>query len=318
MKAENVAERRRSRRAPAVSRTMMVKELLSRDLFSTIRTDRQLSALEKEVTRRHGEPYMHLLNALLGTGSLLTERAARSVWRSIVEHRGRIRGILGRNLPLRAAAIDWLALQDETKQPFKAVIVSHTLLESAIDEGRHDPITRLPTRRFFEEILAGYLKTTPFQGGSLVFLDMDGFKAVNDRLGHARGDWVLREFAATAAASLRSSDLLGRVGGDEFALLLAGVQHADARRIVHRLRAVFEERSSPTGVSFSFGVARLRADESSAAVMKRADRAMYRDKKARKAAQARRVRRAGATGGRAAPGREPQVSSMRIGTGRHA
>lgn len=284
-------DRRRASTSRDASTTIVVERLLSQDLFRTIRTDSQLAALEREVAHEHDNPYRHLLNALLGSGNKTTERAAASIWKNVLEHRRALRTRLERNISLRVAAMDWLYMQDESRRPFNAMVVSRAVLQSAIEESLHDAVTGLPSRRFFEDMLASYVSTNGRRGGTLVFVDLDGFKRANDRFGHARGDRVLRALGEVASASLRAGDLLGRVGGDEFAFLLAGVGIKVARAIVDRLRIAFEERCSSEGVSFSYGATLLRAGESAAEALKRADRAMYRSKRARASADGKGVPR---------------------------
>lgn len=282
MKPNHDGERRRKKQVREAYTTVVVEEILGQDMFRSTRTDRQVEKLEKTVSAHYGEPYLHLLNALLGTGYGLSERAAVSIWKRIVEHRVAMRDKLGRNVPLRAAAIDWLYLQDASRRPFDAVVVSHALLASALDEGRLDSMTHLPTRRFFEEMLARYLQTRPFPSGSLAFVDLDGFKAVNDKFGHARGDWVLAEFAKAARVSIRAGDVLGRIGGDEFAIVFSETGARDARRVVQRIRIAFERRCQPMEVSFSFGIVDVVEGQSPEEVMTRADQVMYNDKEARR------------------------------------
>jgi diguanylate cyclase (GGDEF)-like protein len=118
----------------------------------------------------------------------------------------------------------------------------------------HDPLTRLANRRGFVERLDGEVARATRYGHTfaLVLCDLDGFKLLNDRFGHASGDDALQQFARTLQSGLRSGDEAFRIGGDEFALLLAEASEHDARDVVARvvgesgtLRASFGVASCP-------------------------------------------------------------------------
>src|SRR5205823_8787546 len=136
----------------------------------------------------------------------------------------------------------------------------------------HDPLTRLLNRRAFVERLDGEVARAARYGHSfgLVLCDLDGFKELNDRFGHAAGDDALQRFAHTLQSGLRKGDEAFRIGGDEFALVLAEASEDDAREIVRR---VLEESGE---LAASFGVASCpeHAGESQA-LFRLADGALY-------------------------------------------
>jgi diguanylate cyclase (GGDEF)-like protein len=149
-----------------------------------------------------------------------------------------------------------------------------------------DPLTGVLNRRAFDETAATACALARAQGEpfAVVALDLDGFKSLNDRYGHAAGDAALRAMADTARRDLRAGDLIGRLGGDEFAIALPGADTDLAQRIAERLRQSFTRLRVRHGrehlrFSASFGVAASnRTAESFAQTLGRADAALYRAK----------------------------------------
>jgi diguanylate cyclase (GGDEF)-like protein len=150
-------------------------------------------------------------------------------------------------------------------------------------EASHDSLTRLPNRRRFEEMISAALESARRNGKvhTVAFIDLDHFKRVNDTLGHQMGDKLLRELAYTMAQNVRGNDILARIGGDEFALLLHECSPSNAFRVADKIRASVQERSAAVlgdaaSISTSVGLAALNADSASAAeVLEAADQACY-------------------------------------------
>ncbi|MFO7640597.1 MAG: diguanylate cyclase [Candidatus Competibacteraceae bacterium] len=146
-----------------------------------------------------------------------------------------------------------------------------------------DPLTGLANRRVFLDQVARELER--FQRYdkpvALLMLDLDSFKRINDTRGHATGDAVLQHFANVARESLRKIDLLGRLGGEEFAALLPGTDAAGAVHLAERLRqAVAERPAEIEGGSLAYTVSIgvtwfASADSNADAILARADRALY-------------------------------------------
>jgi len=119
--------------------------------------------------------------------------------------------------------------------------------------------------------------------GVLVLCDLDGFKALNDRLGHGFGDHVLQQVGRTLLRAVRKMDAIARLGGDEFAVLLIGADATSARRRIDAFsRAI--AAIVPGGLSASFGLAVFDGSETETAVLHRADMAMYENKRRLRAA----------------------------------
>jgi diguanylate cyclase (GGDEF)-like protein len=152
-----------------------------------------------------------------------------------------------------------------------------------------DPLTEVLNRRGFERELAraiAYLGRYDSRA-VLIYLDLDDFKPVNDRHGHAAGDAVLKAVAATLTRHLRASDSVARLGGDEFAALLWNLSDENAASKALALEADLAATSIPwSGITLSAaasaGIAALSANDTPAGVIARADAAMYARKAARK------------------------------------
>jgi diguanylate cyclase (GGDEF)-like protein/PAS domain S-box-containing protein len=151
---------------------------------------------------------------------------------------------------------------------------------------RYDSLTGLPNRSFFLETLERTLSRAGRQRArsALVFVDLDGFKAVNDGLGHAAGDAVLQTMAERLRAGTRSSDLVARIGGDEFTVLVQNLSRADdaalvARGLLDRLARPCVADDHEVALSASAGISVYPEDGTDAdTLLRNADLAMYRAK----------------------------------------
>jgi diguanylate cyclase (GGDEF)-like protein len=155
--------------------------------------------------------------------------------------------------------------------------------EDALHQAFHDSLTGLPNRELFSERLSAALQEVDRTGGmtAVLFLDLDGFKTVNDSLGHVVGDDLLVAVGGRLKGSLRPDDLAARFGGDEFAVLLEGlVDIRDAERIAERvldsLRKPFSIGEHDLSVTASVGIA--GAGSSDVDLLRDADLAMYQAK----------------------------------------
>jgi len=152
----------------------------------------------------------------------------------------------------------------------------------------HDPLTGLPNRMLLDEKSSRALAEAKkhAQSMAILFLDLDGFKRVNDKLGHASGDRLLQLVAARFRGCLNDGDTLARIGGDEFAVLVEAVENRDAaaeiaRRIVDAVRAPFVVDGHSVEVGVSVGIALNPEDGMDVrTILQAADRAMYRAKTA--------------------------------------
>lgn len=152
---------------------------------------------------------------------------------------------------------------------------------------RHDPLSNLLNRRAFGEEALRLARSCARQAQpySVLMLDIDHFKSINDRFGHATGDQVISIAAARISACLRGNDIIGRVGGEEFAILLPKCRREQALEVAERIRSAFSqapvkpERQVAIPVTVSVGLA--SSEDGSAtieALLEEADRALYRAK----------------------------------------
>ena len=191
------------------------------------------------------------------------------------------------------AAVAAALLTDPTAEVWTAVTLGVVFLAAAALPGRMreamasqaeaaatDPLTGALNRRSFEEAaererLRAERRLEPI---SLAYLDLDGFKEVNDRHGHQQGDRVLEELAERILESIRGTDLFCRIGGDEFVLLLPDTDAREAAAVLQRARSAMAPTGAP--VTASIGIATFRIVPTTVgAMVDAADELMYRAKK---------------------------------------
>ncbi|SDH69253.1 sensor domain-containing diguanylate cyclase [Roseospirillum parvum] len=183
-----------------------------------------------------------------------------------------------RIVPIKGGDRDYLLcmINDVTEQ--------RRLMRRLEHQATHDPLTGLFNRQHAQRVIDGEIRRAQrlVHPASLVMIDVDHFKRVNDRFGHPAGDQVLQEVAARLAERLRETDMLARWGGEEFLILLPGTDRDGARRLAETLRQAVG--GAPFGevgrVTLSLGVSALRPGESVSAWLSRVDVALYEAKHA--------------------------------------
>ena len=183
---------------------------------------------------------------------------------------------------------------DEHEKTEATVCISRDITEQALAaekiwyNAHYDLLTGLPNRRLFLDRLEQEVKHAKRSGLPLavLFMDLDGFKEINDSLGHDAGDHLLAAVAKRLAESVREEDTVARLGGDEFTVILSGAkQQADvelvAQTIIDALATPFAIAQEKIQISVSIGIALYSQDATSpASLLQAADHAMYKAKKA--------------------------------------
>jgi diguanylate cyclase (GGDEF)-like protein len=183
----------------------------------------------------------------------------------------------------------------QTQSKLEQEVAARAVAEKALHRMAHyDELTELPKRRLLDQRLAEAIEDQAHNGGkfALAYMDLDGFKHINDQYGHPAGDRALQLVARTLTEKVRNFDIVARVGGDEFLILVSQVDGPDAAMVaVNRLCSAIDKidcvvsdgESCKVDISASAGVALFPDHAGNAAdLIEAADRAMYESKKAGK------------------------------------
>ncbi len=194
-----------------------------------------------------------------------------------------------RAAPARSVPAELSALLAEIERLQAALRAEQMRVKELEASADIDPLTQVFNRRGFDRELRRSLAYVQryWTRAALVYVDLDGFKPVNDRHGHAAGDAVLKAVAAIFTGSVRASDTVARLGGDEFALILWNLSEADAARKARALEGavgatLIDWEGGAVSVGASIGFAMLGPSDDLAKVLAAADQAMYARKAARK------------------------------------
>ncbi|MHB8172524.1 MAG: EAL domain-containing protein [Thermincolia bacterium] len=240
-----------------------------------------------------GKPLLDVFNIINETTNLPVDNPVEKCLRE-----GRIVGLANHTVLIhrdghRFAIEDSAApIKNMEGQIIGAVMVFHdvsdkrNLLKQMIHQAHHDPLTNLPNRILFYDRLNLELAHTQRNKEMLgvMFLDLDRFKVVNDTLGHAMGDELLKGVARRLTKCLRDSDTVSRLGGDEFTILVPGLNNEeDIAKIAHKILKTLQQPWLLGGQEFyittSIGIALYPNDgEDAGTLLKHADTAMYRAK----------------------------------------
>ncbi len=252
--------------------------LLDDDRFDS----EQLMARLRELRESEGiQAYSGALHALAHLE--IPEVQAERLLADLLRHRNEVKRALGRDPGLRVAAIDYLS--NVKKMLVNPTIVENAHLEQTERSAITDPLTRLYNRRFFSRALTLEVRRSHRYGlrMSLLMLDLDEFKSLNDRHGHLFGDLVLKRVARVFRRTVRDADTACRYGGEEFSVILPETDRLGGYALAERIRTGVRRSFSrkPVGgkivsVTLSGGIASYPVDgEEPAALIARADQALY-------------------------------------------
>ncbi|WP_026830130.1 GGDEF domain-containing protein [Exiguobacterium antarcticum] len=266
-------------------------EVVQLDLAKRVKEKTALLELRKEEYRRlfldHPEPILQVNR--MGTLQTMNPAAIERFGRHLPErlaHQLRqevVRLETSRKLLLQEDTVTYdttlIPVPDQDYVYVLLADITETLEQQQWLEGLgyHDVLTRLPNRRYFEDFLQERL--TQITSGSLLFIDLDGFKHINDSYGHDAGDYVLQETANRLRLHLRHDEVAARLGGDEFIVFLPRSK-ADTilytEELITQLNQPFWFNDSAMSVTPSIGIARYPDDGATTSLLLiRADEAMY-------------------------------------------
>jgi diguanylate cyclase (GGDEF)-like protein/PAS domain S-box-containing protein len=276
----------------------VVHDVSARRRQQALERDRSLALEMVAKNRPLGETLRHLVGMVemqrpgllceVALGEDAAPRDTGGAWVvRIMGGRGEPRGALvARPRPPRLPSPEDMVLLEMASKLAGVAIDQKELTERLAWQAQHDDLTGLPNRRLFDDGLRHALATAARRGEGLglLFVDLDRFKQVNDTLGHALGDEMLRVVAERLRAAVRPADTLARMGGDEFTVILPGLTQPQeavraAKRVLEALREPIEVEGHELFVSGSVGIATYPQDGGDSATLQRsADIAMYRAK----------------------------------------
>jgi len=256
----------------------------SLDQVSAFAGDRTLTEPEKcffeELKQKRGEQFFPDLLYTV-THQIFPSATAGDLWRAILRHKYAMSEALKRNVRITVAALDYLTnLKGELPA---ATVISEMHMTKMVRLSMRDGLTHLFNHASFFQKLKLELRCHALcrQIVSLMLVDVDGFKAINDRFGHHAGDLVLIDLAALMESTVRAADMCCRYGGDEFAVIMPKTEAAEAGMLAERLQVKLSH-SRPDGqvVTVSIGVAACGENAlTSLALVEKADAALYEAKK---------------------------------------
>lgn len=265
-------------------RGILAHNALSVDLVSAFAGDRPMTKAEglllANLKKSRGEGvFCDLLYTL--THQYFAPEVAGPLWREILRHKYEISKALKRNVQIVVATLDYLTnIKNDVHLP---TLVSEIHIAEIVNLSMRDGLTGLFNQTTCYEIVNLELKKYARHGTvvSLVFMDIDNFKVVNDLSGHQEGDRVLKELTATILNTIRDSDISCRYGGDEFAVIMPMTDACGAAESAERIRmSATQIHSGGYTLAVSLGVAACGEKTTTAnALVAKADHALYQAKK---------------------------------------
>ena len=263
-------------------------EILNNDLFtyefiSGIAGDRNLSNSEKMIYDRllnesGDDLYVKLLFYI--THQIFTEKDSKLLWNEILDHKNRISKILNRNVEISVATLDYLTnIKNEIKNP---KLIGEAFIGKIAEIASIDPLTKLYNRQYlFIKLKEELNRYTRYQTTfSILMIDLDNFKAINDLFGHQKGDEILSKFGNILEISKRELDICARYGGEEFIIILPHTDKNESYKIAERLRLIIIEKFQSENLTVSIGVSNCpECGKTIESIIKKADDSLYNSKR---------------------------------------
>ncbi len=266
---------------------ILADNALSLDLVSAFSGDRPLTTSEslllEALKQTRGDTYYSdLLYAV--THQYFPPDAARNLWDRILHHKNEMSSSLKRNVRIAVATLDYLS--NLTAEIHAATVISEEHVADIVRLSLRDGLTGLYNHTYCYQRIDAELRTYARYGTdvSLMMIDVDDFKAINDRHGHEEGDRVLARLGAIIKGTTRETDFCCRYGGEEFAVILPSTRIQEAGTLADRLRAIVAQ-GLPCGrnITVSIGVSSCGKDtRTPQALVHKADAALYRAKESGK------------------------------------
>ncbi len=244
--------------------------------------DKLISELNCIIEKGGGEAYQIIFSVL--THLDLTSDKAEDYWNQILSHRNSISKALGRNVNLRTAICDYFC--SVSKDMTNPIVIEIRVLEEALDSLKYDSLTGLYTRRTFDDMFLLEIDRATRYGLelSVLFLDLDDFKKINDTFGHLAGDETLKHVARMIKSELRTIDIAVRYGGEEIVVVLPETGKIDAFVVGERIRERVERtrldyKGQNISLTISGGIASFPIDATDTEnLIKNSDIAVYKAK----------------------------------------
>lgn len=257
-------------------------ENIELDILSDIEDTEIFNFIIDSLKHETNTPYSILTQAILHYP--LNEPEAEIVWQAILQNKSQMESLLGRNISIKTALVDYFT-RERTSEKITIFIKDNMI--SAFDTAMRDSLTGLYSHAVIHaELEKEFLASSRYNLGlSVIFIDIDDFKRYNDSYGHIAGDRILRLVASTLRENLRTTDKIGRYGGEEFLIVLPHTNKENALKIARKLlesieTGTTENTSIPHGVTVSIGIAELSPTmHDGHDLIKNADLNMYRAKK---------------------------------------
>ena len=281
MSARKPSDRRETAKQQLVR--ILDEDTIDLHFVSALAGDHAMSAAEQNkltrLKKRRGKNLYSDLLFVLSHQYLPAEQSER-IWDRILEHKARISAALGRNVGIAVAALDFLS--NIVHQLDSPVLITEAKMSIVADVALRDGLTGLYDRSTFLSKLRDEIRRYERYGNevSLIMLDIDDFKQINDKYGHQRGDWALLKLSRILQSQIRDVDIGARYGGEEFAIILPQTRDDEAVSLAERVRQhVEEECANDLKMTISLGVATCPKDAQTAHdLVQQTDKALYQSK----------------------------------------